>query len=473
MSVYNFTDTATGKVYRIDGPPDLTEPQARIIWQQQLDAGALTGLRRGESIDAYTQALGGLSAAESQVAQADARIAGTVAGRLTGPFDLATQSSSTQTVLIADNLRSERSQALTGINQSLRSTPITDPITFGDYARQSPALRSVQGLAQPETTASLSQASRLVDQDYSKVSDDKGLGRYGLSVEQLERAGLVKPGTSARYLNQSANSTVDVLKSPSVWTGKDGVNSMEDLLASPAKQDRAQQDLMSSGLASVEQLGIPVDQLSPQGLAGVALNAAKNIDGTVAWAKNLLSPDAKLDYDILAKDAAFSVNFAKTKLNGAMKQEIPGFPAIDTVDRATLDAAAARITGNDKIPDVRYTNIPAVPLGQVLSLSLGANTQRFQSIVSEFNLVSKKTEQQRETTASFYADLRAYDNFIADLTGLEGELLSLKRLAEKAEPPNPGLVSRADAALSLIDSQIATIEAAKSALEQQIAARGA
>ena len=472
MSIYNFTDPATQRVYRIDGPPGLTEAQARQIWQQQLTAGALTGLRRGESIDAYTQALGGLNTAESQVAQTEAGIPGSVTGRLTGAFNQTTQSASTQSPSISPQ-RSVASQTLSGLTQAIRSTTLTDPITFADYAKQAPALRSLQGLDQAELTAALSQASRLTGQDAAQISNTQGLGKYGLSVDQLERAGVVKPGTAATYLNQNQNTVTSVLNSPAVWTGKNGINSLDDLLVSSSKQDFIQQDLMSSGLSSVSQLGIPTNLLSAQSLAGVALNAAKSIEGTVNWAKGLLPGNAKAAFDTLAKDAAFAVNLADTKLNAAMKQEIPGFPAVDTVDRATLNAAAARITGNDKIPKVSWTTEPAVPTAAALSLSLGANSERFREISVEFETLSKKTDEQRQTTNSYFSDLREYETLVDDLSGIEGELVAIKRRAEKSEPPNPGSVAQADQAIAQVAQLIASIEAAMAALQQQIEARRA
>jgi hypothetical protein len=472
MSVYNFTDPATSRVYRIDGPAGLTEAQARQIWQQQLTAGALTGLRRGESIDAYTQALGGLSTAESQVAQAEAGIPGSVVGRLTGAFNQSTQSASTLSPQLSPQ-RSVTSQTLEGVTRAIRNTPVTDPITFADYAKQAPALRTIQGLNQPEVTAAISQASRLTGQSASQISDTQGLGKYGLSVDQLERAGVIKPGTAATYLNQSQNTVTSVLNSPAVWTGKNGINNVDDLLDSASKQDLIQQDLMSSGLSAVQQLGIPTDLLSSQSLAGVALNAAKSIEGTVNWAKGQLSGTAKTAFDILAKDAAFAVNLADTKLNAAMKQEIPGFPAVDTVDRATLNAAAARITGNDKIPEVRWTTEPAVPTAAALSLSLGANSDRFREISIEFEALSKKTDEQRQTTNSYFSDLREYEGLVDDLSGIEGELVAIKRRAEKSEPPNPGSVAQADQAIAQVAQLIASIESAMAALQQQIEARRA
>jgi len=51
------------------------------------------------------------------------------------------------------------------------------------------------------------------------------------------------------------NSLTDVLKSPSVWTGKDGVTSVTDLLKNPSLQDKIQFGLMRSSFDTLVKTG--------------------------------------------------------------------------------------------------------------------------------------------------------------------------------------------------------------------------
>ena len=81
----------------------------------------------------------------------------------------------------------------------------------------------------------------------------------------------------------------DVLKSPSVWTGKDGVAGVVDLLKNPPLQDKIQFGLMKSSFDTLVKTGEIVtpgtDLKAPTGLL---YNAAANAG------KSLISPTAGL-----------------------------------------------------------------------------------------------------------------------------------------------------------------------------------
>jgi len=85
------------------------------------------------------------------------------------------------------------------------------------------------------------------------------------------------------------NSLTSVLKSPSVWTGKDGVSAVTDLLKNPPLQDKIQFGLMKSSFDTLVKTGEIVtpgtDLKAPTGLL---YNAAANAG------KSLISPTAGL-----------------------------------------------------------------------------------------------------------------------------------------------------------------------------------
>jgi hypothetical protein len=75
---------------------------------------------------------------------------------------------------------------------------------------------------------------------------------------------------------------MDVLKSPSVWTGKDGVTGVTDLLKNPPLQDKIQLGLMKSSFDTLVKTGEIVtpgtDLKKPSGqLYDAAANAGKNL----------------------------------------------------------------------------------------------------------------------------------------------------------------------------------------------------
>jgi hypothetical protein len=245
-------------------------------------------------------------------------------------------------------------QAISTINKSIAGTAVTSPIDVANFAKQTPALTSIAGMSQPEVTAVLAQAKNLVGQGPEVLSNTKGVGEFGLNVSQLEKAGVLKPGIAA--LAAKAGATISsVLKSPASYTGKDGIKDVSSLLSNVPKQAEIQQTLMAQGLNDLKAVGIPVDKLSAQGVAGVALSAAKSVPDTENLLKNLpVPPEAKAAFDTAVRDGAFAVNLADTKVPDVYKAVDTPVPAADTVNRATVDAATTRVIGNDKIPEPNY-----------------------------------------------------------------------------------------------------------------------
>jgi hypothetical protein len=363
MSKFTFVDPDTGREFVVKGAAGLTESQAFDIYNQQRDTGSLVNLKPGDILSAASQLAGGLNSAISQVTQAAAGIAGSATGALGGAVNQATRTAtglisatslSTGLTGALGTAKSVADQTLSGISTAVRTLPVANGINVANYAKQATALMPIKGLATSDITATLAQAQKLVGQAPTTISNALGVGKFGLDCKQLEIAGIVKPGTAAKYLASGTNSPTSVLNSPAVWTGKAGVTSVDKLLSSVPSQNQIQQTLMSTGVQSVAQLGIPIDKLNPQQLAGTALNAAKSAEDTLKWAAGTLPSQLKTQFNTVARDAAFAVDFAKSKIDSAMSGvSVP--PAENfTVDRKTLNAAVTRIVGNKKIPSVSF-----------------------------------------------------------------------------------------------------------------------
>jgi len=250
------------------------------------------------------------------------------------------------------------------INRTLTQFSVTSPIDAADFTKIAGSTNPAGAVARlgpmsvPEVNGVLAQAKNLVNQASSVLSNTKGLGSFGLDVGQLETAGYVKPGTKA-LLAAGTNVFADVIKSPAVWTGKDGIKTATDLLQNIPKQSQIQQDLMTKGVAGLAAVGVPVQNLSSQGLAGMALNAAKDLPSAEAFVKGLPIPgDAtgalQAEFSSAVRDGAFAVNLVQTKIPTAFKQEDTPVPSSNTVNRATVDAASTRVIGDDKVPTPNY-----------------------------------------------------------------------------------------------------------------------
>ena len=404
MSTFNFE--FNGQKFEIKAPSGTTLEQAKAVFDQQTASGGLTGFRVGDVLSPATQAAAGLAAAQSQLNQGVASLmnklpAGTNLNSITASIGTLGQGASTQvasalqggaaafnslttgasgaTAAISSALSGtgtgialSSSSAITGALSgaaarvgSLASTAVgtlsglvkaspTNGINVADFAKQGPALAGLGSMSLPDVTGTLAQASKLVGQSADTISNAAGAGKFGLDASQLERWGLVKPGTAATFLGQGGSDLTSVLKSPTVWTGKDGVKSLDGLLGNEGLQNKIQQGLMTSGVADLKSLGIPTDKFTPQALSGLATNAAKSVSNTLDWAKNSpgLPADIKSKFDAAAVNGAFAVNLTQTKIDPSMLQEYTPVAAVDTVNTDTLDAAAKRIVGNAKVPSI-------------------------------------------------------------------------------------------------------------------------
>jgi hypothetical protein len=78
----------------------------------------------------------------------------------------------------------------------------------------------------------MAQVANTVDQAADVITEDLGVGQYGLSCQQLEMAGYVKPGTWQQFLQNTSNTLTEVLGAPGIWTGLNGIYSLDDFLNS-------------------------------------------------------------------------------------------------------------------------------------------------------------------------------------------------------------------------------------------------
>ena len=427
MSIFSFVNPVNGQPFEIKGPPSLSQAQAKAIFDKQVSAGSLVGFKKGDVLSAATQAADGLAGAQAQLAQAAKGIGGDLSGaikNIPGVGDIAAQA------------QSVASKTLSGISSVVSNLPVANGINVADFAKQGASLVPIQGLGISDVTAAMSSASKLVGQASSAISDTLGAGKFGFDASQLESVGVLKPGTAATYLKQGINSLTDVLKSPAVFTGKDGINSLDSLLGSVPTQNGIQQQLMSQGLNAVKQLGIPTDKLSTASLAGLANAAAKSIPTTMDWAKGLPLPaDIKSKFDTAARDGAFAADFANFKIDDPMKAVITPLPAVDTVNRQTVDAASKRIVGNDKVPTVKYSVSDQIN-AQNESLTL---VKKLQEASKELNKIELQLVEIRKTVVpSNAADgIKILEDTLGELLLVDSKYLEYRRISEQLGKISP------------------------------------
>ena len=403
MNVFKFT-TPTGQLIEVTGPAGSTYDQALAIFNQQSTTGSLTGLRAGDILNSLVQAKGGLATALSQV-----------------------------TSSITPSTLSQIGSALTKIP----NLPALNPTTISTFVNTPVLAGSTVGpLSTTQIQGLLSSTAASVNQNATDITNENGLGTYGLTADQLQQAGLIKPGT-AELINQNPANLVSILSSPTVWTGKGGATDLDSILTNPTLQSIAQQSSLASSYNQLSQLGAvssTVNNLigSNTDLGAVVNNAANyGVAATTEWLNNTVGGSEIGQLTTSAINSIFGQNFGTVNrsVSGGGNplqtgvQSPRGFS--NTVNRSVVDTAFNSIIGNNKIP----SNIFANPV-----LGIDLRTQ-----ATQLSTVNQSASILLTQLASTAAGVTA----LSQIPGVDGILGLLKS--------GQGLVSEIKGAASLLD----------------------
>ena len=252
----------------------------------------------------------------------------------------------------ATDLTQATSETLAG----LQDVPVTDGIDSSAFLEQTPAEISVGSLDTTQVTGLLAQTAADVGQAPDVISVDKGIGKFGLSADQLESSGFLKPGTVQTFLQDPAQ-LESVLSSPQVWTGKAGVGGLDSLLADVNLQSLTQNEIMVSALDGLKSAGIVTGSESPADLASFVQTASKfGVDNTAAWVKGLAPPDLASELNSVAKNAQYAVNFVDSKASDLVTGGVQLGGFTNTVERSELDFALEQVIGDPKIPTPDFSS---------------------------------------------------------------------------------------------------------------------
>ena len=406
MNVFKFV-TPLGQTIEMNGPAGATQEQAQAIFNQQYSTGSLAGLRAGDILNSLVQAKGGLATALAQVTSG-----------------------------ITPSTISQIGSAL----NKIPNLPVVNPTTISTFVNTQVLAGSVVGpLSTTQIQGLLSSTSAAVNQPATEITNEKGLGTFGLSADQLQQAGLIKPGT-AELINQDPANLVSTLSSPTVWTGKGGADSLDSVLVNPTLQSIAQQSCLASSYNNLSELGVvsnTVNNLfgSTKDLGAVVNNAANyGVGATTAWLNNTLGGSDIGQLTTSAIQSVFGMSF------GSVNQSVSGggnplqtgvqSPKgySNTVNRSVIDTAFNSIIGNNKIP----ANIFANP-----ALGIDIRTQATQ--LSTINQSSSILLTQLASTAAGVAALSQIPgaNSIMSLLksgqGLVSEIKGATQLLDKAK----------------------------------------
>ena len=353
MSNFDYT-LPSGSQFKVNGPAGASQIQADRVFYEQVAAGSLVGYESGQTLTSLAT-----------------RITKFELSRL----DRGTAGVDTVAVLsIVQNL-----PVISGI-PDLVNIPVQSPVNQTDIvlARGDSLGPSAVGpLSSFQIQTLQAQLINLVDQDYTEITQEKGIGKYGFTCLQLEQAGYVKPGTWARYLADNPGNFVSVMNSPAIWTGLGGITNLNTLLADSNVQNIVQNQLMQLGydsltatgaISNVPQPGVSLSQgqiYTPRGLQ--TLNALNLLGGSSGIIAGLLSSPVT-NLSTLSTGAVANSALAQTTINisnritgevGALVNNASKFGSIATTAWANsggLPSFSSLLTGSGGLPTLSSIN---------------------------------------------------------------------------------------------------------------------
>lgn len=159
--------------------------------------------------------------------------------------------------------------SLTGIDQS-ENVVLSDQAPGEAFIKEPPANNAVGILDRDSVTALNAQSGYNAsggDYGYFDTTTSK-MGKYGIGTDDLIKSG---------YLKDGVTNSSEALQNPNNWRGQDGVNNLNDFLASSATQDSVQLEKTQIAYAQLQALGIitpatPADQAA--GLVNATLQSS-------------------------------------------------------------------------------------------------------------------------------------------------------------------------------------------------------
>ena len=153
---------------------------------------------------------------------------------------------------------------------------INNPAPSGEFISQPSPTAGIGELGTSDVQAFMAQYGySSSNNDYTALDSTGQVGKYALTTSDLVSQG---------YLIEGTPQTKETLENPNNWIGKNGVNSVENFLNSPALQERTMYDVTRQTYADLESSGLISASTSKEDAAAL-LGAAKksNVDTVFQW----------------------------------------------------------------------------------------------------------------------------------------------------------------------------------------------
>lgn len=178
MAKFTFT-LPNGLLFTLDAPAGTTAFEAERVYLEQLAAGAFVGLVSGDTLQ---------SVETTAIEFAQSRLKRGTAGVPDIPLLAIYNDGSIGQPRIISSL------------PVLTDVPISNGITVSEYVDTSVVTEPIGPLTTTQVQAIQAAIAASVCQPADIITNELGIGKYGFNAQQLEDAGYLKCGTTARFL---------------------------------------------------------------------------------------------------------------------------------------------------------------------------------------------------------------------------------------------------------------------------------
>jgi hypothetical protein len=250
MAIFKYTLPSKAE-YQVTTLTGTTQAQADKIFYEQVAAGTFVGYKKGDRLTNPQEIINsfGISRLQRGTAGVDDK---TLLAVISGLPLVATLPATLSQVPVKNPINQTNYIQVT-------SSP-TGPVGLGPTG--------VGTLSSTQTQALMAQLAATTQGNVDTINQEIGIGKYGFNCQQLEKAGLIKPGYCERYcpVNSSTGANpgnfVDFMNSPAPWTGLNGVTSANTIVGNQALQNTIQENLFQQSYTQLVSNGTIVPPAS-------------------------------------------------------------------------------------------------------------------------------------------------------------------------------------------------------------------
>ena len=294
-----------------------------------------------------------------------------------------------------DNLDALGAQGDTGITNPTAAAGISEVGAISDSLDKNVTSTLLAGVASDASKSQFGGEAGL-----NRDTLTATVGKFGQTPSQMSAGGILKPGADT-LVNTLVSADVGnaqgqaisgaiptVMKAPGLFTGKSGVNTVDQLLGSKSAQAKSVVSTLQKGQSALQSVGAITGKEAPGGLGAV-------VSGTISS----VASTGNLGDNVSSVTGAINKVTDGGGISGAVTGATQG--VLDTMKSGAKSIVASQLSGAvGGVSKALNTLGSALPdLGVGIDTNIGASASSFKSIVASFGTLESGPDKPQDLTA--------------------------------------------------------------------------